>query len=165
MLEIRQADDNDYDAIWPIFHEIVARGDTYPYPPETDKAGAYDIWMAKPLATYVALWDGVIVGTYYIKPNQSGLGSHVCNAGYMVGTQARGRGVARAMCEHSQHEAKKRGFRAMQFNLVVSSNEVAVNLWQKLGFSVVGTVPEAFHHQELGYVEALVMYKSLVDTA
>ena len=165
MLEIRQANDNDLDAIWPIFHEIIARGDTYPYPPETDKAAAYDIWMAKPLATYVALLDGQIVGTYYIKANQPGLGSHVCNAGYMVGTQARGRGVARAMCEHSLREAKKLGFRAMQFNLVVSSNEVAVNLWQRLGFSIVGTVPEAFHHQELGYVDALVMYKSLVDTA
>lgn len=165
MLEIRQADDNDYDAIWPIFHEIIARGDTYPYPPETDKAAAYDIWMAKPSVTYVALWEGEVVGTYTIKPNQPGLGSHICNAGYMVGTQARGRGVARAMCEHSQLEAKNLGFRAMQFNLVVSSNEVAVNLWQKLGFSVVGTVPEAFHHQELGYVDALVMVKSLVDTA
>jgi ribosomal protein S18 acetylase RimI-like enzyme len=121
--------------------------------------------MAKPLATYVALWEREVVGTYYIKPNQPGLGSHICNAGYMVGTQARGRGVARAMCEHSQREGKKLGFRAVQFNLVVSSNEVAVSLWRKMGFSVVGTVPEAFHHQELGYVDALVMYKSLLDTS
>ena len=165
MLQIRKATANDFDAIWPIFHEIVARGDTYAYPPNTDKAGAYKFWMEKPLATYVAVQDGQIVGTYYIKPNQPGLGDHVCNVGYMVGLQARRRGVARAMCEHSQIEARKLGFRAMQFNLVVSTNEVAVRLWQKMGYSIVGTLPQAFRHQELGLVDALVMYKLLEDSA
>ena len=165
MLEIRKATDDDFDAIWPIFHEIVERGDTYAYPPDTDKAGGYKFWMEKPLATYVAVLDEQIVGTYYIKPNHPGLGDHVCNVGYMVGSQARGRGVARAMCEHSQTEARKLGFRAMQFNLVVSTNEVAVKLWQKMGYSIVGTLPQAFRHQTLGYVDAFVMYKSLINTA
>ena len=165
MLHIRKATDADFDAIWPIFHETVERGDTYAYPPNTDRAGGYNFWMEKPLATYVAVLEGQVVGTYYIKPNQIGLGDHVCNAGYMVGAQARGRGIARAMCEHSQDEARKLGFRAMQFNLVVSTNEVAVQLWLKMGYEIVGTLPQAFRHQELGFVDALVMYKLLEDSA
>lgn len=161
MVEIRKADDSDFDGIWPIFHEIVSQGDTYAFSPDTDRVAAYRIWMSLPVATYVAVQKGKIVGTYYIKPNQPGLGSHVCNAGYMVSSNARGEGVGRAMCTHSMVEAKRLGFKAMQFNLVVSTNVGAIRLWKSLGFFVVGTLPKAFRHKKLGLVDALVMYKPL----
>ena len=102
-----------------------------------------------------------IVGSYYLKPNQPGLGSHVCNAGYVVAEVAWGQGIGTALCHHSQAQARAAGFRAMQFNLVVSTNHGAVYLWQKLGFTVVGTLPAAFNHRRYGYVDALVMYKLL----
>ena len=105
--------------------------------------------------------DGAILGTYYLKPNHEGGGAHVCNCGYMVAEQARGRGVASQLCEHSQAEARRRGFRAMQFNFVVSTNERAVRLWQSLGFQVVGRLPGAFRHPALGFVDALVMFRGL----
>ena len=105
--------------------------------------------------------SGAALGTYYIKPNQPGAGSHVCNCGYIVGEEVRGRGVATLMCEHSQREAIRRGFRAMQFNLVVSTNESAVRLWQKLGYDIVGTLPGAFKLPRQGFVDAYVMYKQL----
>lgn len=158
---IRKATEQDFEAIWPIFYEIVSAGETYAYDPQTDKAGAYQIWMQTPRATYVVEEEGEIVGTYYLKTNQPGLGAHVCNCGYMVAAPARGRGLATAMCEHSQAEALTLGYKAMQFNLVVSTNEGAVRLWQKLGFEIVGTVPSAFCHPRLGYVDAFVMYKWL----
>ena len=106
--------------------------------------------------------DGPILGTYFIKPNQPALGAHVCNCGYVVAAEAQGQGIASLMCEHSQTEAVAMGFRAMQFNFVVSTNVRAIRLWGKLGFSVVGRLPQAFHHQQLGYIDALVMFKQLV---
>src|SRR5206468_9483856 len=118
------------------------------------------IWIDAPTATYVArAADDAIVGTYYVKPNQPGLGAHVCNCGYVVAPKAQGKGIASAMCEHSQREAVSLGFRAMQFNLVVSTNQRAIRVWQRHGFVVVGTLPRAFLHRQLGYVDALVMYK------
>jgi L-amino acid N-acyltransferase YncA len=158
---IRKADDRDFDGIWPIFHEIVSQGETYAFSPDTDRNEAFKIWMVTPTATYVALDQGKIVGTYYIKPNQPDLGAHVCNAGYMVSSNARSRGIGRAMCEHSQIEAKKLGFRAMQFNLVVTTNEGAIKLWQDLGFWIVATLPKAFRHKNRGLVDAFAMYKLL----
>jgi L-amino acid N-acyltransferase YncA len=163
MLDIRIAKDEDFEAIWPIFHEIVQAGETYAYDPATTKEEAYQIWMKAPRATYVAFYNGEVVGTYYIKPNQPSLGAHVCNAGYMVGSNARGLHVWSTMCLHSQEEARKLGFLAMQFNCVVSTNQIAIQLWQKLGFDVVGTLPKAFNHKRLGFVDALVMYKILDD--
>jgi RimJ/RimL family protein N-acetyltransferase len=119
-------------------------------------------WPAK--ATYVAVDQGeTILGTYYIKPNQHGLGDHICNCGYIVSENARGQGIASQICEHSQQEAVTQGFRAMQFNFVVSTNESAVHLWKKLGFNVIGTVPEAFRHPRHGYVDAFIMYKRLSE--
>ncbi len=162
-LEIREATDQDFEAIWPIFQQIVLRGDTYPYAPNTNKSQAYQLWMTSPHKTFVAVEDGQILGTYFIKANQPGLGGHVCNCGYMVAEQARGRGIATQLCEHSQREAQRLGYKAMQFNLVAVTNEAAVYLWQKLGFEIVGRLPKAFNHQTSGLVDAFVLYKWLDD--
>ncbi len=161
MIEIRAATLADEPDIWTIFHGVVSEGETYVYAPETSRLEARQLWMEQPQQTYVAERNGEILGTYYLKPNQPGLGSHVCNCGYMVASCARGQGVATALCEHSQAEARRLGFRAMQFNFVVSTNTVAVRLWQKLGFAIAGTLPGAFAHPRLGYVDAYVMYKTL----
>ncbi len=160
-MAIRKAREGDFESIWPIFHDIVSRGETYPYDPQTNKKQAFEKWMVAPRATFVFERDGKVLGTYYIKANQPGLGSHVCNCGYMVSRRARGEGLATQMCQHSQKAALELGFKAMQFNLVVAANEGAVRLWKKLGFTVVGRLPKAFNHASLGYVDALVMYKWL----
>jgi ribosomal protein S18 acetylase RimI-like enzyme len=160
-LTIREALPGDCDGIWEIFAPIVAAGETYAYDPDTSREEALHIWMEKPEATFVAVAGDAIVGTYYLKPNQPGLGAHVCNCGYMVAPVARGQGVATMMCRHSQQEAVARGYLAMQFNLVVTTNEGAVRLWETLGFAIVGRLPRAFRHRELGFVDAFVMYKWL----
>ncbi|MEM7359796.1 MAG: N-acetyltransferase [Pseudomonadota bacterium] len=159
---IRAATDHDFDAIWPIFSQIVKAGDTYAYARDTNKEQARTIWMDSPRATYVAEKAGEILGTYYIKTNQAGPGAHVCNCGYMVSSAARGQGLATAMCEHSQQEAVRLGYSAIQYNFVASSNEGAIRLWTKLGFLTVGRLPNAFNHPERGLVDALVMFKWLV---
>lgn len=160
-MNIREASNKDFNGIWPIFHEVVAAGETYAYPKETTKEQAIEIWLKAPRKTYVFEEDGCILGTYYLKTNQAGPGGHVCNCGYMVSSKARGRGLATAMCEHSQEEAKKFGYKAMQFNFVASTNEGAISLWSKLGFETAGRLPKAFNHPEKGYVDALIMYKWL----
>lgn len=160
-MRIREATEADFAEIWPIFQEIVAAGETYAYPRDTSKEEAWRRWMQAPRRTYVAEEDGQILGTYFIRTNHGGGGSHVCNCGYMVASRARGRGLATAMCEHSQRIAMALGYKAMQFNFVVASNEGAVRLWAKLGFEQVGRLPRAFAHPRLGYVDALVMYKWL----
>lgn len=161
MVEIRRASESDFEAVWSIFREVVARGDTYAFDPDTTREQARSIWMSGGVATYVACADGEVVGTYVLKPNQPGLGSHVANAAYMVRAAARGRGVGRVMCEHSLDEARRAGFLAMQFNMVVSTNEAAVGLWKRMGFSIVGTLPKAFRHPTRGLVDAYVMHRFL----
>ncbi len=156
--EIRKCND---DSVLGIFLDIVTKGETYAFDPKTSKEEALKLWINKPTMTYVAELDGQVVGTYYIKPNQPSLGSHVCNCGYMVSEKARGRGIASVMCKHSQKEARRLGFLAMQFNLVASTNKVAIRLWQKLGFEIIGTLPKAFKHRQFGLVNAHVMYKWL----
>jgi L-amino acid N-acyltransferase YncA len=160
-LVIRPAEVADFDGIWEIFHAVVEKGDTYVYDPATSKEEARAIWMAPGFRTYAALLDGEIVGTYILKANQPGLGSHVVNAGYMVHPGRFGKGIGRALCEHSLGEARKAGFLAMQFNAVVSTNENAVALWKKMGFAIVGTVPKAFRHRTLGLVDLHVMHRFL----
>jgi len=160
-MRIRETIETDFEEIWPIFHEIASAGETYAYPQDTSKEEANRLWMLLPRKTYVAEEEGKIFGTYYLKTNQAGPGSHVCNCGYMVSSKARGRGLATAMCEHSQTIAIKLGYKAMQFNFVASSNEGAVRLWNKLGFKTVGRLPMAFNHPSKGYVDALIMYKWL----
>ncbi|HKO61325.1 MAG TPA: N-acetyltransferase [Pyrinomonadaceae bacterium] len=161
MITIRKAVEADFDAIWPIFHQVVQQGDSYAFDPDTTREQAYSIWMGSELTTYVASIADEIVGTYILKANQPGLGSHVANAGYMVDIHGRGKGVGRAMCEHSVAEARKMGFYAMQFNMVVSTNESAVALWKQFGFTIVGTLPQAFRHRQLGLVDAYVMHRFL----
>ncbi|MEO8103145.1 MAG: N-acetyltransferase [Betaproteobacteria bacterium] len=162
MTTIRRYQQSDWPAVWPLLQATFASGDTYAFSPESSEVDIRKAWLEAPAATYVACApDGRLLGTYILKANQPGLGSHVCNTGYVVTPEAQGQGVATAMCAHSQREAVSMGFLAMQFNLVVSTNERAVRLWKKLGFHVVGTLPRAFHHRRLGYVDALVMYKEL----
>ena len=160
-MNITEAKPSDFDTIWPIFQEIVSAGETYAYDPNMNKDDAKKVWLDVPRKTFVFEDDGEILGTYYLKTNHGGPGSHVCNCGYMVSSAARGRGLATAMCEHSQIQAKALGYLAMQFNFVASSNEGAVRLWLKLGYETVGRLPKAFKHSTLGYVDALVMYKWL----
>lgn len=161
-IEIREYVESDWPDLWPVLRETFAKGDTYAFPPDITEAEAHRVWIDVPSTTSVAHdADGRLLGTYFIKPNQPGLGAHVCNCGYVTAPAARGRGVASLMCGHSQARAVEMGFRAMQFNLVVATNEGAVRLWQRLGFAIVGRLPGAFRHQELGYVDAFVMYKEL----
>ena len=158
---VRRATPQDEEAIWQIFGQVVAAGDTYPYAPDTGREEALRLWLEVPRATYVAEIGGEVVGTYYIKDNQPGLGSHVCNCGYMVRSSARGRGVGRAMGTHSLDVARRLGYRGMQYNLVVATNRPSLALWRKMGFEIVGTLPGAFDHAELGLVDAHVMYRTL----
>ena len=160
-MNIREATHSDWQDIWPIFEEVVAAGDTYAYPIDTTKQEAGKLWLSKPRVTYLVEDEGVVLGTYYLKTNQEGPGSHVCNCGYMVSGEARGRGLATIMCKHSQEVARELGYKAMQFNFVAESNEGAVRLWNKLGFDTVGRLPKAFKHPVRGLVDALVMYKWL----
>ncbi len=162
MLTVREYMPGDWAALWAIMEPVFRAGETYAFDPAISEAEAQRVWIELPAATYVAVDEaGMLLGTYYIKPNQPGLGAHVCNCGYIVAAAARGQGIASRLCEHSQEEARRLGFRAMQFNLVVSTNTGAVRLWQTLGFPIVGTLPGAFNHPRLGYVDAYVMYKQL----
>jgi len=163
-MNIREASSTDFDYIWPIFHDIVSAGETYAYEPDTTKQTALDIWLTAPIKTFIVEENGKILGTYYIKTNQAGPGKHVCNCGYMVSSSTRGKGLATAMCEHSQKTAVEMGYKALQFNFVASTNEGAVRLWNKLGFETIGKLPKAFNHPAKGYIDALVMYKWLEPT-
>ena len=161
-MKIRTATHADHDAIWKIFREIVVAGDTYALDANLSRKEALLYWYGKNTRAYVAENAGRVVGTYILRPNQSGGGSHVANAAFMVAPDAQGQGVGRAMGEHCLSEARRLGFRAMQFNFVISTNASAVRLWQKLGFKIVGTLPGAFHHPEKGEIDVYVMYRSLL---
>lgn len=159
---IRPARPSDHDAIWMILEPVIRAGETYALPRDMSREAALAYWTSAEKATFVAEdATGVLLGTYYLKANQMGGGAHVCNCGYVTAEAARGKGVAGMLCAHSQDVARARGFTAMQFNLVVSTNEGAVRLWQKLGFEIAGTLPKAFDHPAQGLVDAHVMYKLL----
>jgi len=160
-LEIRSARAEDAEALWPILREVIRAGETYAIDPGMTRDRALEMWMDIPRASYVAEAEGRILGTYYIKTNHAGGGAHVCNCGYVVTPVARGQGIARAMCAHSQEEAAKLGYLAMQYNLVVETNTGAIALWEKMGFETVGRLPRAFEHPQDGLVDARVMYKWL----
>ena len=185
-IKIRSATTKDHDAIWKIFHEIISAGDTYSLDPRMSREEALAYWFRADTQTYVAelhrqsvgeavgfprtatpsptggMKDQVIVGTYILRPNQSGGGSHVANAAFIVASDAQGCGVGCAMAEHCLNEARRIGFRAMQFNYVISTNTPAIRLWQELGFEIVGTLPGAFRHPEKGYLDVYVMFRSLL---
>jgi len=163
-LVIRELGADDFVDVWPIFHAIVAAGETYAYAADMRFEQARDLWTTAPSRCFIARDEantGEVLGCYMLKPNQSGPGGHVANAGYMTAPEARGRGVASALCEHSLVTARAAGFLAMQFNCVVSTNETAVRLWQKHGFRIVGTLPQVFRHARLGLVDAYVMHRFL----
>lgn len=164
MINIRSFEAQDWAASWRIIEPVFRAGETFPLSPDVTREEAYEYWVATPSATFVATdEDRNILGSYYIRPNQPALGSHVCNCGYIVDEGCRGKGIASAMGEHSLREAVELGFRAMQFNLVVATNEPSLYLWKKLGFEVVGRLPGAFRHRRHGFVDAFVMYKQLVE--
>jgi len=158
---IRPAKPTDEDGIWSIIGPIIRAGQTYTLDRELGREQALAYWLGTDKEAFVAEEDGHLLGTYYIRANQGGGGRHVCNCGYMTSAEAAGRGVARAMHAHSLERARQRGFRAMQFNFVVSTNERAVRLWQSLGFETAGRLPGAFEHPVHGFVDALVMYREL----
>jgi len=162
-MHIRSASAADREQAWQILEPMIRAGETYPLPRDLTRAQAFDYWFAPAHEVFVAEEAGVLVGTYYLRANQRGGGGHVANCGYVTAAGASGRGVGRAMCEHSLARARARGFLAMQFNFVVSANERAVHLWQSCGFEIVGRLPGAFDHPDRGYVDALVMFRSLAD--
>jgi ribosomal protein S18 acetylase RimI-like enzyme len=160
-ITIRTATSTDDDAIWRVLESTFRAGETYPIPRDVDRAGALAYWHSPGHEVFVADDGGKILGTYYLRANTRGGGAHVANCGYMVAPDAYGRGTARAMCEHSLARARERGFRAMQFNFVIASNQRAVRLWQSCGFGIAGTLPGAFAHPKHGFVDAYVMYRAL----
>jgi ribosomal protein S18 acetylase RimI-like enzyme len=178
MLEIRKATDEDKPEIWKIIKAVIATGDTYVFAPDSSEEEMLAYWMSPEKWTYVAVWseppkragilsddlhsaNGQIVGTFFLKANQPGLGSHVGNAGYMVAPDAMGKRIGRTMAEYSIEESRRLGFKSMQFNFVVKSNAVAVKLWQDVGFQIIGEIPEAFNHARDGLTNAYIMYRKL----
>lgn len=164
-MEIRPAADGDREAIWGILETTIRAGETYALPREMTKEEALRYWFAPGNRVFVADEEGRMAGTYILRTNQPGGGAHVCNCGYMTATWAQGRGIARSMCEHSLGTARASGYRAMQFNFVVSSTARAVKLWERMGFQIVGRLPGAYAHPGLGFVDVFVMFQSLDSSA
>ncbi|MCE9563811.1 MAG: GNAT family N-acetyltransferase [Planctomycetes bacterium] len=158
---IRSATDADWPHVWELFRLVAASGDVFAYDESTTEDIARRLWFDAPTVCYIAELDEQFAGTYYVRPNAAGRGSHVANAGYMVSPSFRGRGLARTMCEHSLDTTRQLGYSAMQFNFVVATNVAAVRVWEACGFSVVGRLPGAFRHAELGFVDSLVMFRTL----
>jgi L-amino acid N-acyltransferase YncA len=161
VLAIRPATEADCDVVWQIFQRTIAPGDAFVYDPNTPREEAMAYWFAKGTRTYAAEREGQVLGSYILRANRPGLGDHIANAGFMVAPEARGLGIGRTMGEHALNEARRFGYRAMQFNFVISTNESAVRLWHQLGFKIVGTLPGAFRHAQKGLVDAYVMFRLL----
>lgn len=160
-IEIIEVGDRDFAMIWPIIEDVIREGETYPWPRDMSEADARKMWADPKWRVFAMRENGRCVGTYFIRPNHAGPASHIANAGYAVAKEARGRGLARQMCLHSLDRARESGFRAMQFNMVVSTNPAARAAWEACGFEVVGTLKEAFNHPRHGYVDAHIMYRML----
>lgn len=157
-MTIRRADAHDHDAIWSILEPVIRAGETYTLPRDFSRQQALSYWFEAGHEVWVAEDAGEVAGTYFLRANQAGGGGHVANCGYVTARGLEGRGIARAMCAHSLDRARERGFRAMQFNFVVSTNQRAMRLWESFGFEIVGCLPGAFEHPTLGFVDAFVMY-------
>ncbi|MES2150603.1 MAG: GNAT family N-acetyltransferase [Pseudomonadota bacterium] len=165
-MKIRAASEADFEAMWDIFKAHVDSGETYPFAPGTAREVCHDYWLGAGTASFVAVMGRErLLGMYKLVPNQPDLGAHVANASYMVSPAAQGVGIGQLLGEHSLAQARSLGYLAMQFNFVISTNMAAVVLWKRLGFSIVGTLPRAYHHARLGYVDAYVMYQLLSDPA
>lgn len=161
MIEISEVTEADFDKIWPTFQTIVQKGRTYVYSPDISYEDAKTVWFDKKFHTYIATKDGEFIGAYVIRPGHRDLGSHIANAAYVVPYELRGKGYGEMLGRHSLEQAKKLGYLAMQFNYVISTNDVAINLWKKIGFKIVGTVPKAYQHKELGLVDIHIMHRFL----
>ena len=163
-LQIRPYEQADWPAVWALLEPVFRAGETFPHDPAISESEAQLAWVEQSQAVMVAMDpDEAVVGTYYLKPNSLCLGAHVANAGYVVAERCRGNGIGSRLCQHSLQAAQRLGFRVMQFNLVVSTNTAGIRCWQRNGFQVVGTLPGAFRHSQLGYVDALVMIQGLVE--
>jgi L-amino acid N-acyltransferase YncA len=163
-LQIRPYSAADWPVVWALLEPVFRAGETFPHDPAITEEGAQVAWVKRNQAVMVAVDPaGAVVGTYYLRPNSLALGAHVANAGYVVAEQCRRQGVGSRLCQHSLQAARRLGFRAMQFNLVVSTNAAGIRCWQRNGFQLVGTLPGAFRHKQLGYVDALVMFQGLVE--
>jgi GNAT superfamily N-acetyltransferase len=163
MLNIRPAVEVDHEAIWKIFHAVAKAGETYAFDPHVSRDDALGYWLHDENHSYIAETRKGIAGSYFLRANQQAPGAHIANAAFMVAPEERGAGIGRAMGKHCLEEARRLGFRAMQFNFVVSTNETAVRLWRELGFAVVGVLPGAFRHPRFGFVDVYVMFRSLID--
>lgn len=163
-MQIREATAEDWPAIWPFFHTVVAAGETFSYPTDLSGDEARSWWLLDPPDRTVVAVDertGTVLGTAKMNANQGGNGSHVASASYMVDPAHEGRGVGRALCAHTVDWARGAGFRRMQFNAVVETNTRAVGLYRSLGFEILGTLPEGFRHPRHGYVGLHVMHRAL----
>jgi GNAT superfamily N-acetyltransferase len=161
-MNIRRADRHlDYDKVWEIFKTVISTGDTYVFDPNTPKESLQKYWFAENMDTFVAVDNDEILGTYFIRPNQIDLGDHIANCGYMVNPKYHGKGIGKILCQHSIDFAKEKRFSGIQFNIVVSSNEGAVKLWERFGFKIIGTTPKGFRHSNLGLVDTYIMFKDL----
>lgn len=161
-MQISETTKSDFELFWPVFKDVVSAQETYAFDPDIDLDTAYNLWCLSPQKSYVVKENDLVLGTYYLRANASGPSSHIANCGYMVSPESRGKGIARMLCLHSQEIAIELGFTAMQYNSVVSTNEVAVKLWQKLGYSIIGTIPNAYNHKKLGLVDSFIMHKQLI---
>lgn len=162
-IQIRKATERDFDAVWEIFKEVIKTADTYVFDSNTPKEDLNKNWFAPYMDTFVAIDENqAVLGTYIIKPNQIDLGSHIANCSYMVNPEYHGKGTGKLLCEHSIQFAKEKGYLAIQFNIVVSTNTAAVALWQKFGFEIIGKTPKGFRHRTLGLVDTFIMYKDLL---
>jgi ribosomal protein S18 acetylase RimI-like enzyme len=161
MVEIRRATDADKPAVWRIIKAVIAGGDTYTFDPATPEQEMIAFWFSPEKHVYVAEENGEILGTYWLKANQPGLGDHIGNGGYMVSPDAKGKGIGKQMALHSIEEGRRIGYHAIQFNFVVKSNTAAVNLWKSVGFEVIGEIPDAIRHKQNGLTNAYIMYRRL----
>ncbi len=161
MIEIRKAEERDKPAVWQIIKVVIAGGDTYVFAPGTPEEEMMAYWFSPEKHNYVAVENEEVLGTYWIKANQPGLGDHVGNGAYMVSPEATGKGIGKMMAEHSIEEARRLGFKSIQFNFVVKSNEIAVKLWKSIGFEIIGEIPDAFRHKQDGLTNAYIMFREL----
>ncbi len=160
--DVTRQTERDWVEVWRVLQPAFRAGESYPLPRDVSEEDARRYWIKTDGYNAVARDSaGLVIGVYYLRPDQGGPGDHICNAGYVIAEAARGKGYATALCLQSQDQAREMGFRGMKFNLVVSSNAAAIKAWKKAGMEIIATVPGAFRHPALGFVDANVMFKSL----